>query len=487
MSTELHHMISFEELDTNKFKSTITFDGELVRGALEKSAKQVNKSVKVNGFRQGKVPLKILENFHPEKISGGAMNMLMDEGFRLTVQENKFMPLRDPKLLKINTYPDKEDGFEFELEIDGMYEIDPIGYLNMKLEVPKYNVDKSIDEYLKYLKSQHPQMVESEEVQDGSNIKCDYSIRLGDELIGEDKDQTVPVYDTELTIFGSQLLGAKKNSSVEYDYVLPENFPKNPGEKVTIVIDIKEIFERRDPDLEELVKSLGTTEEKLMEFAKHQVNSSLENNKMSVLNEQIVDKLVETNEFEPPAILVDEELNIIKAGNQNHCGERCGGHDHGHHGCDGDGCGDKYNCEKEDCDSKSEDEELRSQAEKRVKSAYILNRIYNMEAELAITKDEVNKFLEMEAQSQGTTKQILLKKIKENNVYDQFIGNLRNRKIMSFIMSNATITEREEEETQVEETQVEETQVEETQVEETQVEETQVEETQTDGEENVSS
>jgi trigger factor len=440
--SELHHMISLEELDNDKFQSTVTFDGELVKSAIETSAKIVNKSVKINGFRQGKVPLKLLKRLRPEKISANAMQMLMDEGFKLAVLENRIMPLGTPKLLGINVYPSEEEGFEYQIEFEGMSEIDPVGYLSMSLEVPKYNVENSIQEYIKYLKSQHASLTPTgEEVEDGSFIKCDYVLKLGDKDLGKDEDQTVPVYDTEKTIFGSQLVGTKAGDTRDYDYVLPEDFPENPGEKVVVSVSIKEVLSRKEPSMEELAKSLGATEEQVMEFAQKQVVDSLEKNKREILNNQVMDKLLEANPFNPPKSLVDAEIQSMKH-NHNHSHQEAHDchcdHDHTHdkeEGCE-DHCGENY-CSNEE----NKGNELREAAEKTVKSAYILNRIYNMESNLALTKDEINTSLDMEAQSRNTTRQVLLKQIKQNNMYEHFIGNLRNRKIMTFILSNATVVE----------------------------------------------
>ena len=438
MSTELHHMISLEELEANKFKTTITFDGELVINAFDKSTQIVNKSVKVNGFRQGKVPAKILKQFHPEKISSGATNLLIDEGFRLVLHENKIMPLRDPKLLKINTYPDKEDGFEFELEFDGMFEIDPVGYLNMELQVPKYNMGESVEEYLNYLKGQKAIFVPSEEIKHGTNIKCDYIIKLGEESIGEDRDQLVPVYDTELTIFGSQLVGAKVGDTVDYKYTLPEDFPQNAGEEVTIVVEIKEVLERQEPSFKKLVELMETTEEELMSFVKLQVQDSLEKNKRQILNDQVVSKLLETNDFEAPKLLVDEEMGL----SSHDCGDCSEKKDSCN--CNGD-CKDSCDCE-DSCShhSHDKDEEKLKVAQRTVKSAYILNRIYNMEPELTLTKEEISGALEMEAQIRGMTKHLLIKQINQANAMPQFVGSLRNRKIISYIIASATITEKED-------------------------------------------
>lgn len=452
---ELHHMISVEELGNGKFKSTVTFDGEIVKNAFDKSIKSINKSVKVNGFRPGKVPAKILKKFYFEKIMSAATNLLMDEGFRLIVTENKIMPLSDPMLSKINTPPNEEDGFEFEMEFNGMLEIDPIGYLNMQLEVPKYNIEQSIDEYIKFLMSQYAEFTPIEIIEDGASIKCDYSIKLGENSIGEDKNQLVPIYDTKLTIFGSDLIGAKVGDTVEYKYTLPEDFPKNPGEEVTIIVSVKEIMKKKALSIEELTKLMKTTEEELMNFAKTQVINSLERNNRSILSEQIINKLLETNQFEPPKILVDQELLMTKIKQNhsnckdNHCEDNCCSDSGcGNSGCEDNGCGDNCKCkhehnEEKECLCNDVDTDIIEKAKKSIRSAYILNRIYNMEANLKLTNEEIAASLDMEAQMRGINKYKLLKQIKKTNAYTQFIGGLRSRKVVAFILNNATITEKE--------------------------------------------
>ena len=113
---------------------------------INEKTEEIRKTIKVDGFRPGKVPVSIVQQKHGDSIKAEVLNKLINDNVFSIVQEKKFRPIAQPKVdLKENKSKTDDTVFTFELEL--FPEIELVDF--QKINVDSYKVkleDKEVDQ-----------------------------------------------------------------------------------------------------------------------------------------------------------------------------------------------------------------------------------------------------------------------------------------------------------------------------------------------------
>ena len=118
---------------------------------LESKIEEVKKSVKIDGFRPGKVPNNIIMQKHGDAINNEVLNAVINENVSKIIQEGKHRPVSQPKV----DYKDKEQEKKdvdktFKIEFEVFPEIKLADFSKIEIEstsvkLDKKEIDKRID------------------------------------------------------------------------------------------------------------------------------------------------------------------------------------------------------------------------------------------------------------------------------------------------------------------------------------------------------
>ena len=86
---------------------------------LESKIEEVKKSVKIDGFRPGKVPNNIIMQKHGDAINNEVLNAVINENVSKIIQEGKHRPVSQPKV----DYKDKEPVSYTHLTLPTIYSV----------------------------------------------------------------------------------------------------------------------------------------------------------------------------------------------------------------------------------------------------------------------------------------------------------------------------------------------------------------------------
>ena len=407
---KLHHVVSVENLEGLKRKVNITIDMEGVKLALDQAVEVVAKKVQINGYRKGKAPKQLVEKRCSDEVKNVALFMLTQSGFSRACQEQRLVPLSEPKVQNADIHVDGSFNCEVTLEVKPT--IVPMGYIGMSLKKQTLDLNMMLEQRLSDLYEYHCVREVRKEVQEGFEVTLDFWILLGDQKINEGKDQVFVIKKSQEEPFGENLLGAKMGDIQTSSVVLPESYPEYNGQTAIVKMDIKLVTEKVKPTADQLVKKMqAPSYEELLSIVKTDVEKTIQHQERAALEEQVVDKLIEIHNFlVPESWVADEEKYLI---NQ--------------------------------IKMKNPVEEVKKtfhqMAERNVKRTFLIESIYEVEKDIKITEEEVETFIKKEAGRLNTSTLALKSELKKQNMLDGVFGLIKNSKVMDFIITNAQIEE----------------------------------------------
>lgn len=403
---EWHHVVTMEDLGGLKRKINIIYDATAVQMAFDKASEIVAKKVQVKGFRRGKTPKQLVERSHKEDIEKVSSSLLSQEGFLHACYEKKISPLTEPKVENADFKLDGSFSCDIMLEIKPT--ITPSGYLGLQLSKPPVDIEAMANQLLEDVKHQHMTNETRDEVKDGYVVTVDFWTLVDGKEISSGKDQQFIIKEGQEPPFGGNLIGAKMGDMKKEVISMPESIPDYGGKEAEVNVEVKLVIERIMPTDEELVERMqAPSYEELLNVLKKNAEMQAEGRQRKALEEQAVDKLIEMHEFDVPEGWVSDEERYLSG----------------------------------QLGLQSPDEEMlktiHNMAERNVKRTFILESIYDAEKELAVTKEELDQVLKMEAERLGIGKLVLKNDLQKKGMMDGVVGMIKHRKVMDLILSQA--------------------------------------------------
>ena len=111
----------------------VVIESKDLADGISQKTEEIRKTIKVDGFRPGKVPASIVNQKHGESIKAEVLNKLINDNVFSIVDEKKFRPIAQPKVdLKEKKNETDDTIFSFELEL--FPEIKLVDFQKIKIE-----------------------------------------------------------------------------------------------------------------------------------------------------------------------------------------------------------------------------------------------------------------------------------------------------------------------------------------------------------------
>ncbi|MDD5354737.1 MAG: trigger factor, partial [bacterium] len=281
---------------------------------------QIQKVAVLPGFRQGKVPADMVRKSFAKVARDEMLQKLVPEAIEHVAQENNFVPVGETDVEALEFDFDKDLTFKATFEVKP--EVKLQDYKGIKVEKEKLEVtDEKLNEALENLRQRAAklELAGHEEVKKGDFVALDYEMFHEGKPVSETKvqNQIAQVEDDQLLPkFAEQMVGMKKGEQKEIKLTMPADFKRKElaGKEVTVKIAIKEIKEKKLPELNnEFVKELGEniTLAELKERIRKNITAQEEARIKENVKEQIVNSLLAAHEFSLPNVLVEKQVDYL--------------------------------------------------------------------------------------------------------------------------------------------------------------------------------
>lgn len=377
----------WEKQEANKGVLTFTVSPEEFDGALDKAFKKVVKDVQVPGFRKGKVPRKIFEGkFGVESLYQDAVDIVLPDAYRQAVEEAGIVPVEQPEVDIEQIEQGKELVFTAEVTVKPEVELGE--YEGLEVEEESVEVtDEDVENELEQLRENHAELIVKEEgtIEDGDTAVIDFEgFKDGEPFEGGKGDN----YSLEIGSgqfipgFEEKLVGSKAEENTEIDITFPEDYHAEElaGEDVTFKVTIHEVKTKELPELDdEFAKDVDDEIETLDELRtkkKDELTKQKEQDADNQMRESLVNQASDNATVDIPEAMVHTEVEqMVKEFEQR---------------LQGQGMTMEMYYQFSGQDEAAFKEQMKDDAEKRVKTNLTLEAIYDKE-NLEVTDEEVEK------------------------------------------------------------------------------------------------
>jgi trigger factor len=312
--------VNVEESGALKRKMTVTLPAEQFDSELDKQLKRLSRSVKLPGFRPGKVPMKIIRSRYQGQVLQDVIGDLINRSYPQALSQESLRPAGAPDI-QTNSMGEGKD-----FEYTAVFEVYPdlSGLKTDALEVGRPVCEITEEDVDRTLESLRQQRVTWSPVKrkaaTGDRVTMTFKGSVGGEGFegGEGKDMPVVLGSKSLIEgFEDQLLGIKAGEEREFDVTFPDSYHNAAlaGKTAHFAVTATEVAKQELPDIDEkLAESFGVTEGGIAKF-REEVRDNLtresEERLTTMVRDAVFQALLDSNTIDLPQALVEQELEHL--------------------------------------------------------------------------------------------------------------------------------------------------------------------------------
>ena len=306
----------------NIHKVNVKVEGADWTKALDQAFAKKQKTVKVDGFRAGKVPRDIFEKkFGKEALFLDAADMSVQVAYIKAMTDSKLIPVVQPE---VDIKSIDENGVEFVFTITTKPEVVVKNYkgLNIKPEKVKVTAEE-VNHELGHLLERYTELVVKEEgkVENGDIAVIDFEGFKDGVAFDGGKGENYSLEigsNTFIPGFEDQVIGMSTGEEKDLNVTFPEEYGAADlaGQAVVFKVKVNEIKQKVARELdEEFFEDLGMEGINSEETLKEQIKESIKAQKDMEVENKYVDDLLEAVaknvEVDVPQAMVDEETDRL--------------------------------------------------------------------------------------------------------------------------------------------------------------------------------
>jgi trigger factor len=386
--------INTEFLETHEAKLTVIVEPENFEGAKRRAARQLSKKYKIPGFRPGKAPFAVVQKHLGDgAITEQAIGNLIDEIYPKAIEEADLKPYGPGSLEEMSSM----DPLTFEFLVPLVPEVELSDYQDIRIEFQTKEVkEENIQEVINNLRESQATIEAVERpIEEGDMV---YITLSGDKKGEEDPEKKVLLEERRYPViiekedatqeseypfpgFSRKLIGLSVGDKKSFQNTFKKDYEFEELQGVTGIykVTVEEIKGRSLPEVnDDFAKSVGNYEtvEDLNTEIRQTLEEQFESEQLSEYDSQIIDVLAENSTIKyPPQMLEDEIDDFI--------------HDLEHRLANQGLTIDLY-LKSRSIEMSGLRDEVRDNAEARMKRGLILMEVANME-KISIPQEEITE------------------------------------------------------------------------------------------------
>ena len=277
----------------------ITIPANDIDARVEDKLKEYGKTIRIQGFRPGKVPMNILKSRYGKAIMGEVLELAVNETSAKIMADKSLKPAMQPKI-EVKSF-DADQDLVYTMDLEVLPEIKLADFKGIKLEKPIAEVtEESIEESLAKIAegniSTQP-ITGKRAAKDGDTLKMDFDGRTADDDVHHDGMKA----EGHMLKLGSgafipgfeeQLVGVKAGESVDVNVKFPDEYGAEhlAGRDAIFAVTVHEIHEDAEGAIDDaLAERLGMKDlEALKEAVKTQMQMEYDGQSKTVVKKVLI-------------------------------------------------------------------------------------------------------------------------------------------------------------------------------------------------------
>ena len=314
--------VTKKQVEKNVMKLTVSVDNETFEKGIEKAYRKVVKQINLPGFRKGKAPRRVIEQYYGKEVFyEDAINFVCQDTYPIALERSGISPVDMPEI-DVEKFAEDGGSFVYTATVTVKPEVELGDYKGIEVEKVTYETkDEDIDTEIKKALEQNARIitVEDREVKNGDMTVIDFEGFVDGVAFegGKGTDYSLEIGSgTFIPGFEDQIVGAKLNEEIDVNVTFPEEYHSEElkGKPALFKVTVKEIKEKQIPELnDDFVKDISEfdTVDQYKADIKAKLEKSNEDRAKTELENKVIEKLVEGVEVEIPECMIKTQLDNI--------------------------------------------------------------------------------------------------------------------------------------------------------------------------------
>jgi trigger factor len=409
--------VSLEEGERWRRTLSITVPAEIVQAEREAAVRKLSGQIRLPGFRDGKVPAKVIEKRFGPALNQELVDRVVGEAYREVLRDRDLRPISEGEVSKVD-YDGSAD-LTFEVSFDVAPDIPLDRTSGFAVKRPTLNIgDAEVDKVLDRVREQHGTWVPMETGTPDEGDKVSVRIqRLADE--GDEprpyefelgKEEAIPEIEAAIRTLE---VGGEGDFTVTFPDDFPTEAKRGESDELRIFLDGRKSLEM--PELtDEFAAQVGDFEtvEALRTRIREDLEKEAEEEAEAAVRSQLLEQLLAANPFDVPDSMLDQYIKSMIGEDQELSAEQL-------------------------AEARAQ---LGEQAGHTVKRFLVVEE-FARKFELAATEDELDERIEEMAERAGTDPGELYARLQKAGRIERLEREITERKVFDALKAESTITE----------------------------------------------
>ncbi|MDO4593757.1 MAG: trigger factor [Tissierellia bacterium] len=432
-------MTELKSHENNIAKFDLNFTAEEFKKAIDTVYKRNRGRIRIDGFRKGKAPKRIIENIYGKDVfTRDAIELLFPKAYNKAIDELNLEVIDQPSVDFDEAVEGKDLTLKVEVETKPHPELGDYSTLEVE-KVDDEVKDSDVEAELKRQQEENARMkpVEDRAAKKGDIVNIDFDGSIDGEHFEGGKAEG---YDLELGSntfipgFEDQIEGKNIGDTFDVNVKFPENYQAVDlkGKDAVFEVKLNSITEKELPELDdEFAKDISEfdTLEELKEDTKKRIGEEIKKQAKRVVENRAIEELIRISDVNAPKAMVEKQIDSEIQNMTNQL--------------------QQYGLTLEQYAQmmggiENLREQFRQQAETRVKADLVVDEVA-LKEDLKVSDEEIEKEIEDAAKTQGVDDLEKFKEAFRKNISKDFvIENIKRRKAIDVLVNNVKFVEKKE-------------------------------------------
>ena len=318
--------VSVENAGGLERRMTVQVPAERVEQEVQSRLDSMSKTVRLDGFRPGKVPLKVIEKKYGNQVRLEVVDELVNSTMQEALSQESIRPVGQPSVEPKEIQPGEP------LEYVATFEVFPelSGMLDYGFKVTKPVVEITSDDVGNMLENLRQQRatwnVVERAAQSGDQVNIDFEGTIGGAPFAGNKAEQMPLVlgaNTMIPGFEDQLAGVSVDDEKTLNITFPDDYAaaEVAGKDAEFQVKVNSVSEAVLPELDDDFARAFGIDENGMDGLREEITNNMQRELSglitSKLKEQVFSGLLEANPVEVPRTLIESEIQQLQSQESN--------------------------------------------------------------------------------------------------------------------------------------------------------------------------
>ena len=301
-------------------RMTVQIPAEQIDQKVESKLQQLARSVRLDGFRPGKVPLSVVKKRYESQVRSETAGELIASSYEQALQQQNLRPAGEPDIEQTRNQPGQ--ALEYVVTFEVYPDVEPPEIADISIERPVVEVTSAdVDNMLEKLRKQRVTWTKVERpAAEGDRLEIDFQGTIDGQPFSGNSASNVPLElgsGAMIPGFEEQLTGSSAGDRKTIEVTFPADYASKEvaGKTAQFDVSVNAVAEAVLPELDDaFAKTFGVGDgglDKLREEVRRNMHRELDAAVRNRVKQQVFESLLAKADIDVPAALIDQEVAAL--------------------------------------------------------------------------------------------------------------------------------------------------------------------------------